>query len=96
MVGQPTPEHYKDRNGKPISLEQLVRDEPEWAASRIRIMSAELGQQPERNRLTVEEAEHLADSLEQRLDELQKTRRDLDAEILEDLARIEAEEKKDE
>ena len=29
-------EDYKDANGNPITLEKLIRLEPEWAASRIR------------------------------------------------------------
>ena len=29
-------EGYKDRDGKPVSLDRLVCAEPEWAANRIR------------------------------------------------------------
>jgi hypothetical protein len=30
------PRIYKDSNGNPVSLDKLVRDEPEWAANQIR------------------------------------------------------------
>ncbi len=33
---------YQDRDGNPIALSKLVRDEPEWAASRIATMTDEL------------------------------------------------------
>jgi len=35
-------EGYMDIDGDPISLENLVRDDPGWACSRIRHMSAEV------------------------------------------------------
>jgi len=41
-------ENYRDQDGTPCTLEWLVRHEPEWAASRIRI------ERSERELLTVE------------------------------------------
>lgn len=29
-------EDYKDMDGNPVTLEKLIRTEPEWAASRVR------------------------------------------------------------
>ena len=34
-------ENYRDQDGTPCTLEWLVRHEPEWAASRIRIERSE-------------------------------------------------------
>ena len=35
-------ENYQDSEGAPIALESLCRREPDWAASRIRVMTSQL------------------------------------------------------
>jgi hypothetical protein len=52
-----------DSDGNPVSLDTMVRREPEWAASRIRRMEADLASAEARGRLAgLREAEVLCRS----------------------------------
>ena len=56
-------ENYEKSDGTPCTLEWLVRHEPEWAASRIRIERSErelLTAEVERKRLALENVKALA------------------------------------
>ena len=59
-------ENYEKSDGTPCTLEWLVRNEPEWAASRIRVGAAAISERDEaraeveRKRLALENVKALA------------------------------------